>query len=120
MKLLEVKGLYFWVASAEIRRQPLSTGIAEKLHDLSWRIADKLREMDQVEFLDEILTILFSDAFPSVTARSAALDSLIANIGRLTNPRYSKAIAEVSEANWRSLSENPERPSNAPGRIAHW
>jgi hypothetical protein len=58
MLLLELNGQYFWIVSKELRAEPSLPDVAAKVSALAWRIADKLREADDVPYLEEILTVL--------------------------------------------------------------
>jgi hypothetical protein len=116
MQLLNINSVYFWVTSAEVRGESCDPEIWRRLRSESWQIADKLREADEVEYLDETLNILLADTFDSACDRAKALDELIGKLGRLVNPKYGKAIQKVSQTGQRKLLEEPGRKSNAPGR----
>ncbi len=100
MLLLELNGRYFWVASKELHDEPAPAEIVAKVHDLAWRIADKLREADDVEHLEEILTVLMSeDAYKTANERAKALSAVIDKVGDTVNPRYAKLIRTISDNN---------------------
>jgi hypothetical protein len=74
MLLMQLSGQYFWVASHELRGQPAPPEIAARVRELAWRVADKLREADDVEHLESILTVLMSkDAYKTANDRANAL-----------------------------------------------
>jgi len=117
MKLLEVDALYFWVVAAEMHGEPPTGKVTSRLRELSWRIADKLREVDEVDHLDEILEILLGSRFPTARERADALGGLIKRYGELVNPRYAKAINRVSAGNLAAITAQPTHRSNAPGSM---
>jgi hypothetical protein len=81
------------------------------------RIADKLREADDVQHIDEILTVLMSeDAYKTADERAKALDAVIERIGSTVNPRYAKVIQGISANNLRGFAATQsEHRNNAPG-----
>lgn len=113
MKLMELNGEYFWVASAEVTGAPVSPRVCRKCSDLAWKIADILRAADEVEYLNDVLDVIFSPSYPTPTKRHDAMGALLDRMGKRVNTRYSKKIREISLANLRSLGSG-ER-SNAPG-----
>lgn len=119
MLLLQLDGQYFWIASSELHGEPPPPEAAAKVLDLAWRIADKLREADDVQHLEEILTVLMSeDAYKTANDRANALDSIIKRMGDTVNPRYAKVIRSISEKNLRGFVARPSRHrNNAPGHI---
>ena len=75
------------------------------MRDLAWRIADKLREADDVQHLDEILTVLMSeDAYKTANDRAKVLNTVIDRIGSTLNPRYAKVIEGISADNLLGLA----------------
>ena len=120
MLLLELNGRYFWVASSEIHGQPPPPEITAKVRDLAFRIADKLRETDAVQHLEEILRVLMSeDAHKTAQDRAKALDALIDKIGDTVNPRYGKLIRIISNNNvLGSLTRPSGHRNNAPGLMS--
>ena len=116
MRLLEIDSLYFWVTSDEVTGETGKPDIWKRLRSASWQVADKLREMDDVEYLDDILDVLLADSFDTACERAEALKRLIEKLGELVNPKYSQAIRKVSEQNQHRMMEDLSRNSNAPGR----
>lgn len=113
--LMELSQHYFWVASAEIRREEIPEEAMNRCRDLSWRLADHLRKFDAVEYLDEILLILFSASIESSNERAKRLDKLIDHYGKLVNPSYSRAIARISRENVLLLGSAANMPKTVPG-----
>jgi hypothetical protein len=120
MLLLDLNGRYFWVASKEMHGEPTPPEIAAKVHDLAWRTADKLREADDVQHLEEILTVLMSeDAYKTANDRAKALNGLIDKMGRTVNPRYAKLIEGISTKNVLGFMSRPlHHRNNAPGLMS--
>jgi hypothetical protein len=117
MLMLELLGHYFWIASNELRGDTPPLGIPAKVYELAMRIKNKLREADNIQHQEEILTVLMSeDAHKTASDRLKALDAVIDRIGDTVNPRYSKLIRSIPDKNVQGL---PARPSshrnNAPG-----
>src|SRR3989442_351147 len=117
MLLLDLNGRYFWIASKELHGEPPPPEIAAKVRELAFRIADKLREADDVQHLEEILTVLMSeDAHKTANDRANALDAVIRKLGDVVNPRYAKVIRSISENNVRGFITRPSgHRNNAPG-----
>jgi hypothetical protein len=118
--LFDLNGRYFWVASKEMHGEPTPTEIAAKVHDVAWRIADKLRETDDVQHLEEILTVLMSeDAYKTANDRAKALNALIDRMGQIVNPRYAKLIESISTNNVLGfMSRPPHHRNNAPSLMS--
>lgn len=113
MKLMELNGQYFWVASAEIRSETVPPEVRRKCHDLAWQIADLVRAADEVEFLDEILDVIFAPGYPTAGRRHDAMAALLERLGERVNPRYVRKMQEISRTNLLSLASGAH--SNAPG-----
>jgi hypothetical protein len=120
MLLMDLNGRYFWIASSELHGEPPMPEIATKVRDLAWRIADKLREADDVQHVEEILRVLMSeDAYKTANDRANALNTVIDSIGKTVNPRYAKLIQGISEGNLRGFAARPSgHRNNAPGLIS--
>ena len=116
MKLMELNGQYFWVASSELQGGPPPLEARRKCRELAWQIADILRAADEVEFLEDILDVLFGSGYPRAVKRHDAMLALLDRMGDRVNPRYARKIREISKENILSLGSG-ER-SNAPG--ASW
>ncbi len=119
MQLLELNSHYFWVASNELHGEPPPPEIEKKVHDLAWRIADALRECDDVPHLEEIVTILMEeDAYPSANERAKALDQLLDKLGDAANPKYMHAIRAASSSNLMGfLKRPPGQSKNSPANM---
>jgi hypothetical protein len=108
MKLLELQGLYHWIAVAELRAELPQEEVLRQVKSLAWQIADKLRSADEIEHLSEILAVLLSRKYTSAASRSEALDQLLHELGATVNPRYANAVRQISEENLLALREDPE------------
>ena len=113
MKLMELNTQYFWVASCEVRGEPIPDETRKKCRELAWQIADLLRAADEVEFLEEILDVVLGPGFPSASKRHDAMGSLLGRMGERITPRYTRKIREISQANLLGLGGKGQ--SNAPG-----
>ncbi|MNP01235.1 hypothetical protein D3C76_930400 [compost metagenome] len=115
MLLLELHQQYFWVASAETRGDEPPHEMLDACRKTAWTIADKLRSFDQVEHLDEILTILFSSSISTGTERAKRLDALLDRYGELVNPTYAQAMKKISRDNLMGQAQRRTMKNNAPG-----
>ncbi|MFQ5745551.1 MAG: hypothetical protein ACE5HV_18525 [Acidobacteriota bacterium] len=113
MKLMELYGSYFWFSAAEIRREPVPEDIRRRCRDLAWQIADMLRSADEVDYLEDILDATLGPGFGTARERYEAMGRLLDRLGQRVNPRYSKKIREISEANLARFGSGGS--SNAPG-----
>lgn len=113
MKLIELHGLYFWFTSDKIRGEPVSPEIRHECRSLAWEIADMLRAADAVEYLDQILEVLFGPRFTTAVERHEVMGQILDRLGQRVNPRYWQKIREISEGNLQLLASGGS--SNAPG-----
>jgi len=90
MNLLDISASYFWISSAEVRNVEPYPDTLKRINDLTWKTCDKLREVDDIEFLDEILDILFSEKFKSAFERTEAFYILIEKLQKVVNPKLTK------------------------------
>ena len=119
MLLLELNGHYFWIASNELHGEAAPPEIAAKVRALAWRIADKLREADDVQHLEQILTVLMNeDAYKTANDRANALDAVINAIGDTVNPRYAKLIRSISKTTCSALPH--ARPATGTTHRVCW
>ena len=119
MLLLDLNARYWWVATKEFHHESVPPEIRAKVRDLAFRIADKLRESDDVKHLDDILKVLMNEqAYRSAADRAKAIEALLDVMGKTVNPRYAKSIQAASNANLQHLAERPLGYSNnAPGNL---
>ena len=115
LMLMELNTQYFWVASSELNGRSPPEEVILACREISWKIADRLRTFDRVEFVDEILEVIFSAVVPSANDRARKLDALLEKYGRIVNPKYAEHIAEISRKNIISLGGGEEINSYAPG-----
>ena len=112
--LLDLNSQYFWVASAEMHREPPKTEVLIACREMAWRIADKLRKCDAVDYLEEILEILFNNSISSANSRAKRLEALLDEYGKLINPRYARTIRRISDENIRLLASGNKIDNPAP------
>jgi len=113
MHLMGLNSIYFWVASAEIRGEAPPPEQKERALKVAWLIADKLRETENIEYLEDTLEILFGSKYKSANDRANALNKIIDRYALLVNPRYAKIIKRISQENIMALAAGQK--SNAPG-----
>ena len=113
--LLELSQQYFWVASSELNDRDPPEEMLTACRKTAWKLADKLRSFDDVEHLEEVLTILFSSSIPTANERARRLDELLETYGQLVNPAYSQAIKKISGENLIGQAQRGSLKTNAPG-----
>jgi len=116
MNLLDVKSLYFWITSAEMHNEEVDNDLWRRLFELSWKVLEKLREYDKIEFLGEIIDVLLNDNYKSAADRDKAMEILTGKLGVLVNPKYAEEISRVSTAKQQQFIQNIGN-SNAPGAV---
>lgn len=113
--LLELSQQYFWVASSELNDSDPPDDMLAACRRTAWQLADKLRSFDDVEQLEEVLTILFSSSIPTANERARRLDKLLESYGQLVNPAYSQAMKKISAKNLIGHAQRGSLKTNAPG-----
>lgn len=115
MKLLDLYGLYFWVYSAEVKKEEVKQSIKEKIWPLAWQISDKLRVADNLNHMEDILDVLFSNKYETAEQRYKAIENVLSKLTKTINPRFASAMNQVGGLNTKAIMENPMKRSNAPG-----
>ncbi|MBC5993723.1 hypothetical protein [Pontibacter cellulosilyticus] len=112
--LLDIYSDYFWVTTAELHE--ISLEVKKRLKDNSWKVADKLRQLDSFKYQREILNILFNEGYSSTIERANALDTLIKKLHKEINPNYIKTIREIGKENLIKLGTD-EGQQTAPASL---
>lgn len=107
MKLMEFHGYYFWLLSAEIRKEKEPKNIKQIVERLKWEIADLARQIE-VKELQEILEVLLLEKLTH-RERYHRLSNLIDGLGYKLNPKYIKIMKKISEENLKLNKEKVER-----------
>ncbi len=115
MKLMEIYGLYWEIYMAELHKEEYKMETKHKLWSLSWQIADKVREYDKIEYIEDIMSVLFNKNFKTAKDRYYEIKSILDKLGHKINPKYNKLLNEISEQNEKLLIEQQTTKSNAPG-----
>ncbi len=113
--LLDLHNWYFWVASAELRQEEPTEEALAQCRRLTYQLNDKLRTLEDVEHLEEILNILFSESVPSANERANRLSKLLDQYGSLVSPRYRSISQRISNENLLRYGAGVTPSSNAPG-----
>lgn len=113
--LVDLKNWYFWVTTAELHGEEPKSEVIAACRKLAFQLNDKLRSFDEVEQVEEVLAVLFSEAIPTARERAARLDQLLDKYGRLLHPRYAKTILRISHENILRHGTGGIPSSNAPG-----
>ena len=113
--LLDLHNWYFWVASAEVRGQEPKDEPLNECRKLTYQLNDKLRSFEDVEHLDEILLVLFSESISSANERASRLSALVEKYAKLVSPRYRTVLQRISHENVLRHGPGVAPSSNAPG-----
>lgn len=113
MQLMELKSLYWRIEQAEFHNRQIEEKDRQRVRDKTWQIADLLREADDIEHLESILHVMFSEQYATAKARSEAMQSFVQELGKLVNPRYARAIDSIGGRN--ILEFDPNRAAKTPG-----
>lgn len=113
--LVDLKNWYFWITTAELHGEEPKPEVLKTCRQLAYQLNDKLRSFDEVEQMEEVLAVLFSEAIPTARERAERLDKLLDRYGRLLHPRYAKTILRISHENILRHGAGKIPSSNAPG-----
>jgi hypothetical protein len=113
--LVDLKNWYFWVTTAELHGEEPKAEVLDTCRKLAYQLNDKIRSFDEVEQVEEVLTVLFSESIPTAHARATRLDGLVDRYGQLLHPRYAKTILRISHENILRHGTGQAPSSNAPG-----
>ena len=113
-QLLDLDQNYFWIASCESRGEEPSDDMVNRCREISWKLADDLRRNDGVEYLPEILEILFSNSITSANDRANRLGEVIEKYGALVYPAYSNVIRRISAENLKLFASRGRMKHSAP------
>jgi hypothetical protein len=108
MRLFDLHGRHFWIYSQEaggMHSDDPRPGI--RFNKVRWRMADLLREFDDLPELPEILRAMFTlNRFATEKERHEEIGRLIDVLGKGVNPRYNKAMREITEEDQRMMLVN--------------
>ena len=104
--LLDLDSKHFWIANASEAR-PVRVEVLEEYDRLSWRVADKLREADEMPEAEDILRLVFSYKIESEQARSELLSRILTSIGGRVNSRYQSIMSQIGQENSQLVSADP-------------
>jgi len=107
MKLMELNGCYFWLASSEKIKEPINQEIKYKADMKAWEIADLLRLTEKLSQTQSILESIFLEK-NTFNKRRELVSLLLEELGNEINPKYSKIMKEISNENikyWQNLSK---------------
>jgi len=110
MKLMDLYNLYFWFASAETRKEKVSKEVQQKVRELAWEVGYYLRTADEIEYLEDIMYVIFSNKYDSFKSRYNDMNLLLDKLGDLVNPRYSRIIKNISNENNQKIELNISTP----------
>lgn len=113
--LVDLKNWYFWVTTAELHDKEPNAEVLDTCRKLAYQLNDKLRSFDEVELVDEVLEVLFSEAISTARERATRLEKLLDRYGQLLRPRYAKTILRISHENILRHGAGKAPSSNAPG-----
>ena len=115
MKLMEIYSLYWSICVAESQNEECDPQRKIKLWDLSWQVADSIRECDNIEYVEDIINVLFNHNFKLAKDRYNEMKKILKKLGDKVNPKYNKIMIRISDENYKYLEQNFTGSSNAPG-----
>jgi len=122
MKLIELKGPLFWMLSAEVKGLRSDPKFEYEAEMMTWRIADELRQADDLEQMENVLRVLFSKRFRSVKERYEVLESVLNQLSKACNPRYCDSVRKINDENMqhyaREFQEDASRDRGRPDKAA--
>lgn len=98
MGMLDVYQRHFWIRSYEIRNEEIPRQVRYDFEEARWKVADQLREADDLDLLPEVVDALFSLRFASEGARGDLISVLIERLSRQVNPRYAQVNPRYAQA----------------------
>lgn len=110
---MDLHSSYFWFTVAESHGEEVPVDARRNCCALAWQISDLLRATDDADFVDQILDVTLSSRFGTASERYAEMGRVLDLMGQRVNPRYSKKIREIGDANLQTSVSS--RSSNAPG-----
>lgn len=113
--LIELSNWYFWVTTAELHGESPNPEVLRHCRALALKLNDKIRTFDNVEEVEEILTILFSESIGTARERANRLRALLDRYGRTVSPRHLKIVKRISEQNLLRYGPGKHPVNNAPG-----
>lgn len=96
MALLDLASDHFWVTTHEFHGEEIPREIRERVQGARYKIADELRQADDLEELPEIVQVLFSLGYTTEVERADAIQALTDRMAKLVNPRFSAAAKAVA------------------------
>lgn len=106
--LLELHAVHFWIVSSEVRSEECRAETLVTFNRLRWRIADELRKLDRLSDLEVVLRAMFGLHYESERERAEELSKALDQLGRDVNPRYTAAMAKITEDNQALMATNLE------------
>lgn len=114
MNLLDIQTYYFWVVSDESHGYETDKEITNLLRKISLKTSDKLRQVDTIEHLEDILDILFNQKFEKASERAKKLDELMHKLHRIVSPRFMKKMKSITADNQKVMMTRSLKSLNAP------
>lgn len=115
MSMLDLYNAYFWFTVAEFHKEEIKPHHIERCRKLGWEMCDKVRESDDASLIEQVAHVVFSNTYPTATARYDAMGKIVDQLGKAVNPNYVRIVSGIQTENQRLFLGNPERKSNAPG-----
>jgi type II secretory pathway pseudopilin PulG len=102
MRLLDLSNRYFWETTPRGADSVEDYAIENRAEcfRLTWEIAEGIRKFDDIPESERLLEVLFSEgAFDSNSARHAAMNSILKDMGAALSPRFTRALQAISQQN---------------------
>jgi hypothetical protein len=114
MKFMELHSYYFFVSSAEVRKENVDADLRKRIRSLAAEIADMLRSNDELREVPRLVRILMGMDYPSAEARYRDMGEVLNSLGRSVNPRYLTAARSIGDGNIRDMAAGGAGRAHTP------
>jgi hypothetical protein len=118
-RLMMLRTMWWSMVLGEGHKEQVSRQVRREIHDTAWRLADALRLADDMDDLESIVAVLFSESFDTAYDRYKAMDHIVNHLGQRVNPKYLEAVEKVSSENMRRGMGELDRMFSAPCSLLH-
>lgn len=108
MDLIGLIGRQWWLTVAEVHGEEPDGKIRNDYNSWAWKVADRLRTVDDLPEAPAVLDAMFSLRFASEQEREKALRTVADRLGQRVNPRYAEAMHKIGAANDSLMASNPD------------
>lgn len=113
LKLNELYQEYFWLSTNELHKKETNDSIIIDAYNIAIDIAKELPEIDDSEFTEELLRIIYDESYPSYNARWKGMSDLSDRMAKKLIPKNNAIIKKINDTNI-ALMAKPTFISKAP------